>query len=162
MRFLLPTPDPATETVLQQLHRADWDAVLRGDRLTAIVARLSWAETYLTAYGTDAAAFPNLTKAALHLLPEEAVNSPIWSHRYAKNRLVMVDKREEYFISFGYKRKAKMYREFLSCGHVIEVPADIFGADPPKRRRCADCGYQRDFKLEEVSTAKRKPRKSMR
>lgn len=141
-RYLLPTPDPETESYLADLHRRDYEAVLRGDRLTMIIARLSWGEAFLGAYGSNPAALPRLTDASLQLLPESAERSPVWREILRARPLVMVTKRQVYSVAYGYKSKAKWYREVLACGHTVELPADLFGAEPPARRRCRECGEQ--------------------
>jgi hypothetical protein len=140
VRFILPSPDPETELVLQQLHRQDLEAVLRGDKLTVTIARLLWGETYLSAYGLNHDALPILSATAEQLFPESAGHSPVWRHFLEGRPLVAVVERRERFVNFGWKQKAKWYDEQLACGHTLSVPADLFGATPPKRRRCKACG----------------------
>lgn len=148
MRYLLPTPDSATETILHDLHRRDCEAVLRGDRMTMIIARLLWGETFVHAYGGNDEALPNLTKAAIHVFGEESLQSPTWRKVFGNRPLVQVVKRDTRWVEFGYKQKAKWYTEHLSCGHTLEIAADWFEDKPAKHRRCRKCGeaaYAREF-----------------
>lgn len=112
---------------------------MRGDRTTMVVAKLLWAEMYLSAYGNNPAALPKLTDAAINLLPDKAAESPIWRQTLSRRPLQQVVYRQSYNVPFGHDRKAKWYRETLACGHEITVPAGLFEERPAQRRRCSKC-----------------------
>lgn len=139
----MPAPDEATESLLAELHRRDYEAVLREDRVTMTIARLLWGETFLAAYGLNPEALPHLSEAAIQLLPDGAERSPVWRELLRARPLVKVIRRVSYNVPFGHDRKAKWYREQLECGHELHLPADFFGNNPPDRRRCKSCGNER-------------------
>jgi hypothetical protein len=140
---MMPWPkDAAVIRDLQHLMRNEYLAVINNDRDTMVVYRVLWLRRYCEALGIREG---NMLKLADLMRPPEswvAPMQPAWKTFQRARPLRTVVKRTPSVIQFGDRQKAIWFRDLLSCGHEVNIPADVFGNKPPKRRRCAQCATQ--------------------
>lgn len=137
---MMPWPsEGAAVNELSRLMRAEYLAVMNGDRDTMLVYRVLWFRRYCQAMGVKEG---NMLKLADLMRPKDAALAPLvpaWKTFERARPLRTVVKRTPSVVQFGDKQRATWFREQLSCGHEVNLPADVFGNTPPKRRRCGQC-----------------------
>jgi hypothetical protein len=159
---MMPWPrDPEIVNELERTMQRMMIAVTNGDRDQVVLNQVMWVDVYVRAVtkatlqaGYDSGMLPMIRRVGDMLPPlwqelRKAAGLPrshhpeapqfTWQEFEKARPLVAVTKREEYVVTYGDKRQAVWYRERLSCGHQLNEPKDLFGAAPPKRRRCRQC-----------------------
>jgi hypothetical protein len=131
-------PDEVEET-LERLHHEELLAVLNSERKTVIVARLAWADLYRAAYGDDVSGTGKPGAVNARVLSDSKPHIPTWLLHKRARPLVLVVERTEYQVQITPWTQQTWYRERLSCGHVVNVPAGFLEERPAKRRRCIEC-----------------------
>lgn len=138
-------PWPKSVEVVQRLasiQKREMLAVVNGDRDTMITLRLLWVGEYARAVGVARGVQSTGEQAMKALAKHVPGGEAGWWKRDAKRPLRLVVQRNEYRVQIGYGPGAVWYREELSCGHKLNLPASLDGEKPPKRRRCGQCGKE--------------------